>query len=249
MTTDLAVGRFPGLVRAELLRARGSRAVVVVAGVAFAVTVLTTLALGSAERIGTIEREWAAVAGSAAPFLLVLAALEASSELRHGGLAPAVTAGVGRTQLHLAKVTGNVVVAAAVVAACVVGAVAAGAAGVEELGGPGDLLRPEQRVVLLGGAVSAVLMTVIGVAVGTIVRNGAGAVAVALGWFAIVENAVAAALGDGVAKLLPGKASAALIEAAAVPEHAGRAAGGLTLLAYALVLSVAAVATLRSRDL
>lgn len=86
----------------------------------------------------------------------------------------------------------------------------------------------------------------IGVGVGALVRNLAGAVAVALAWLALVEGIVGQLIGTGLARWLPFASGVAMegISNTGLSQWGG----ALVVAAYALIFAVAAVSTTVRRD-
>jgi ABC-2 type transport system permease protein len=103
----------------------------------------------------------------------------------------------------------------------------------------------------LGGGVAANLgFALVGVGLGALVRNLAGAIAVALAWIALVEGIAAQLAGPGLARWLPLHASEALDRSRLLgaSQLLPQWAGGLVLLGYAAVFAGAAVVTTLRRD-
>lgn len=90
----------------------------------------------------------------------------------------------------------------------------------------------------------------VGVALGTLIRNLAAAIAAALAWIALVEGVVAGLLGDSLGKWLPFNAGRAL--GASASDSSGdllsRSAGALVLIVYVLVGTIAALVSARRRE-
>jgi ABC-2 type transport system permease protein len=123
-------------------------------------------------------------------------------------------------------------------------AIAAAAAGLAIRGSSLVLSDVDFWCTLAGGILWNGAFAAIGVGVGALIRNLAGAVAAALAWLAVVEGILSQLLGD-LTRWLPFNAGTAL---GRLPDDAGlpQWGGGVVLLAYAVAFSAAAlVATLR----
>jgi len=185
-------------------------------------------------------------AGVTAFFALVLGVLVVTTEFRHGTATHTFLAAPRRERVLAAKVTASVLAAAllALLATALALAIAIVWLTAADRSVPladGDLVGDGARL-LLGSALWAAL----GVAVGAVVRNQAGAIAFALIWLLVAEP-LASTVFDRVADYLPGAAIAAVLGWDESGLSAGR--GLAVALAYVVVLGVAATAATVRRDL
>ncbi|MBO0880312.1 MAG: hypothetical protein J2P17_08150, partial [Mycobacterium sp.] len=103
---------------------------------------------------------------------------------------------------------------------------------------------------ITGSIIWSIGFAAIGVALGTLIRNLAAAIAAALAWIALVEGVVVQLLGDSLGKWLPFNAGRALGASAsdASNDLMSRSAGALVVIVYVLVGVTAALVTVRRRD-
>jgi ABC-2 type transport system permease protein len=189
-------------------------------------------------------------AGLAAIITLIFGIVAVAGEYRHGSISDTFLSCPGRRRVITAKLAVYGLVGAA--AGLVSSAVALGvtAAWWAAKGGSLRLSGTDTWLTLAGGLAACCAFAVIGVGLGALVRNLAGAVALALAWIALIEGIAGQLVGSGLARWLPYYASEALDRS-----NIGGAArllpqwgGGLVLLGYAAVFAGAAVVTTLRRD-
>jgi ABC-2 type transport system permease protein len=101
-------------------------------------------------------------------------------------------------------------------------------------------------LILSGTLVYTTLFGVLGVAVGTLVRNQVLAVAFALAWLAIAEH-ILVGFAPRIGRWLPAAAGQAIVRTP-FDELLSPAAGTVVLAAYALVIAVAGIRFATTRD-
>lgn len=200
-------------------------------------------------------------------FPLLVGTLMVTSEFRHQTLTPSFLATPRRDVLLVAKAGVGIVLGVFFGALGVIATVAPAAAllaafGLDTQLGSTDMWAQFGRTII-----AFVLWVLVGLGVGTLVRNQVGAIVGVLAFTQFVEPIVRVAATfveslSGVTRLLPGAASDALVGSsiftsaivgggaadAAATEVLAWWAGGLVLLAYAAVLLVVGYATSWRRD-
>jgi ABC-2 type transport system permease protein len=188
--------------------------------------------------------------GLAAVFTLIFGILAVAGEYTRGTITDTFLSFPGRGRVIAAKlaVYGLAGAAAGLVSAGV--ALATTAAWWAAKGGAIHLSAAGTWPTLAGGMAASCAFAVIGVGLGALVRNVAGAVALALAWIALIEGIAGQLAGSGVARWLPFSASEAL-DRSALPlatRLLPQWGGGLVLLGYAAAFAAAAALTTLRRD-
>lgn len=244
------------LVAAEALKLRTTRLIygLLLATLALAVAgTLGTVALaGDAPQsfsLDTVQgvRNVFSNAGAGSIFVLVLAILGMTSEFRHNTVTEAFLVTPNRGQVVTAKLITYAVVGLlfAVLASVVTVAVALPALSAEGVdAAPGDYAG-----VLSGVLAVTVAYGLLGVAVGSLIRNSTAAVIVALAWTFIIEGLLVGLVSE-IGRWLPGGAAAAL-SSQSVPgsELLAPAVAAAVLVAYVVAFSVVGTRFVVRRDI
>ncbi|MFG6402954.1 ABC transporter permease [Microbacterium sp. P04] len=193
-------------------------------------------------------------------FPLLVGTLMVTSEFRHQTLTPTFLATPRRGVVLGAKVTASIVMGVifgvvGIIASVVPAAIVLAASGLDTTLGDSDTWALLGRMLL-----AFVLWTLLGLGVGTVVRNQVVALVLVLAFTQFVEPIarIAGAFVDGlepIVRVLPGSAGDALVGASALSIGTPAAAdpltwwaGGLVLAAYALVFLVLGMLTTWRRD-
>jgi len=181
-------------------------------------------------------------------FTLVLGVLAVAGEHRHRTAADTYLSEPRRGRVVVAKLVVTTLAGAVVGVVAAVAGLAATAAWYAAQGGSLDLTSDAVARTTLGGIGWCAAFAAIGVGVGALIRNLAGAITAALAWLALVEGVVGELLGD-LGKWLPLRSGTALADLPATGAEAlsqGQAAAALVV--YAVVLAVAGVSVTVRRD-
>jgi ABC-2 type transport system permease protein len=197
-----------------------------------------------------VQNQALAHVGLAAVFTLMFGILAVAGEYRHGTITDTFLSFPGRGRVIGAKLAVYGLTGAAAGLAAAAAALAATAAWWAAKGGAIQLPAHEIWLTLAGGVAANCAFAVIGVGLGALVRNVAGAIALALAWIALIEGIAGQLVGSGLARWLPFYASEAL-DRSGIPAAAQllpQWGGGLVLLGYAAAFAAAAVLVTLRRD-
>ena len=245
------------LIRAEALRLTTTRAywllaagaiVLIVGGVA-PTAATTSFTPGTSAARATL-----AIAGLAQTIALLAGVLSVTSEFRHKTITPAVLITPRRTPLLTAKV---ITLAAA---GLILGLAATGMATAITLPLlaarhiPAGLSATGAAAIIAGGGVATALAAALGVGVGAIIRNQAGAIVAVLALLYVAEPLVGFIphLGTAVQRYGLGGLAAGATHTTGFPTGAhllGQPAAALVLAGYAAITLLAGAALLRTRDI
>lgn len=241
------------LVAAEWLKLRTTRllygmipAAVAISLVAVVGSVLAAdrsdIALDSAEGI----RRVLPVTGSGALLVLIAGILIAAGEYRHGTAADTFLTTPRRDRVVAAKLIVGAGIGAVAGILTAIACVGAAALLYELKGATLPVDESELWLTLAGTVAYTALFAVVGVALGTLVRNQVLAVAGALAWIAIVEHILVNLVPD-IARWLPAAAGQAIVRTP-LDGLVSPPAGVALLAAYAAVIGVAGTRVAAVRD-
>ncbi len=222
------------LIRAELLKLRTTRMFVgnALAAIAF---VPLTLALaiqtagheGGGPALGTTEglRHVLSAASSGTVVVLILGILIMAGEFRHNTSTSTFLVCPDRKRVVLAKLASSALVGAGMTVVASVLTLAIGLPWLAAKGVSVELLSADVGLVLLGAVVANALYGLVGVGLGSLVRNQTVALSLALLWVMVVEGIVVSFLPE-FGRWLPGGAASALtststLEGGLLPMWAG----------------------------
>lgn len=194
-----------GLVRVEILKLRSTRTSWVMTLGALALITVAVAAASAASRFTPADqpaRQTLALPGPAQTCALILGVLAVSSEFRHGTITPALLITPRRPPLLMAKL---ITLTASGVAFGLLAFAAAAAVALPILSV--RRRKPDRRRhlarIIAGGAVATALFAALGVGIGAVLRNQAGAMIAALGLLYLLEPLLSLipGIGHGVQRL------------------------------------------------
>jgi ABC-2 type transport system permease protein len=231
--------------RSEALKLRTTGAVALLVLFAAAVTLLGALSEALAPTVAKLAQEDTqrtvfSAAGSTAVLFATFAGLIAvTAEFRYGTIRPTLLVEPRRGVVLAAKLVASALAGLLVAAACV--AVSFGAGLLVFAVRDVDVVVTGDHVIELvfGTAAASALGAMLGVAVGALIRNQAGAI-VAVMAYAVAVDAVLFATVPSVGRYLPGKAADALV-GRPVEHLLSPGLGAAVLAAWTLAFVVAAI--------
>jgi ABC-2 type transport system permease protein len=245
-----------GLLRAELLKIRSTRmwwGLLAGALVFVAVQVVALILVAgqqgapSLDQASTVRTVWGS-AGTGSTFVLVLGILGMTTEYRHMTITSTFLATPRRGRVVVAKLVAHAVFGVLFGVACVA-LTAALAVPLLALKGAATIPTSTILQVLAASVVGLGVYAVVGVGVGSFIRNQIAAIVGALVWVFLVESLVIALLPQ-VGKWLPGGAASAMLQATSTRGHLLEPwAGGLLFLGYGLAFAALAAVTTQRRDI
>jgi hypothetical protein len=227
------------LIRAELLKLRTTRmfwysalAALAFVPISLAITILTAGQEGAGPALETSEgiRNVMSAASSGTLIVLIIGILVMAGEFRHNTATSTFLVSPDRKRVVGAKLVSSALVGVGI-------ALAASA------------LTVDVGLMLLGAVVATALYALVGVGVGSLIRNQTAAIAIALVWVMIVEGLVVALLPE-VGRWLPGGAVASITGAATA--DGGMLpmwAGACVLAGYGLAFAAAGSRFVMRRDI
>jgi ABC-type transport system involved in multi-copper enzyme maturation permease subunit len=240
-----------GQLRSELLKLRTTRtvALLLVAAAVLAVfgACVEGLSRTSVELAQEDTQRTMLSGGTVGVLFATLAGLLAvTGEFRYGTIHPTLLFEPRRRVVLVAKVVSAALTGLVFGAVCAAVSFATGLAILSARGAELTLTGPHAAALALGPVAAAALSAVLGVAIGGLIRNQAGAI-VALAAYAFVVDAALFGAAPSIGRFLPGKAGDAL---------AGRAdesllapgMGAAVLLAWTLAFAVAAAVRTERSD-
>lgn len=231
-TTRLLYGMLPAAVAISLVAVVGS----------VLATDRSDIALDSTEGV----RRVLPVTGTGAVLVLIAGILIAAGEYRHGTAADTFLTTPRRHRVAAAKLLVGAGIGAVAGTLTSIACVGAAAALYEVKGATLPFDDSELWLTVAGIVAYATLFAVLGVALGTLVRNQVLAVAGALAWIAIVEHILVNLLPD-IGRWLPAAAGQAIVRTP-LDGLLSPPAGVALLAAYAGVIAVAGVRVAAVRD-
>ena len=242
----------PPQIRTELRKLTTIRGpwLLLAAGPVIVVTGITGLVLSGANvHDPAVQSRAMAHVGLAAVFTLIFGILAVAGEYRHGTITDTFLSFPGRRRVIAAKLAVYGLAGAAAGLVSSAAALATTAAWWAAKGGAFHLPAAGTWQTLAGGVAASCAFALIGVGLGALIRNVAGAAALALAWIALIEGIAGQLIGPGLARWLPFYASEALGRAAITATRLlPQWGGGLVLLAYAAVFAAAAMLVTLRRD-
>ncbi|HTW13035.1 MAG TPA: hypothetical protein VME01_09840 [Solirubrobacteraceae bacterium] len=242
------------LVNSELLKLRTTRTFIALIGSGLALILVISVPAAAAGHLQTTAapgRALLAVANLAQLFALVIGVIGVTTEYRHGTITPSLLIVPRRTRLMAAKLAAQMLAGLTLGAVCwtacaVLVAVILSGRGIATGFTTADWIRA-----VAGGAIGTMLFAVVGLGVGAIIRNQAGAIVAVLAWVFVIENLLSiipGGFGTAIRKYGLTGVSDSLSKTAPQAHRIDQVPAGLLLLGYALVLVIIGTMVVRRSD-
>lgn len=238
----------------ELVKLRTTRTFFGVTGAGLGLLLLIVILAASFGEFGFGDEPFTDLLGGSqlvAIFALVIGILAISTEFRHGTVTPSLLAVPDRARWAVSKLLANGLaglvfgLAAALLSSLVVLLIFA----VRDISPGADAGTVVS--IIVGTMLSAGLLAALGVGLGAIVRNQAGAIVIGLVWLFVLEALVAGlvpALDEPITKYGVNGLLTGLSGGEGGGDHLGQLPAGLLLALYAAVFLGAGILLLRRRD-
>jgi ABC-type transport system involved in multi-copper enzyme maturation permease subunit len=246
------------LIHAELRKLRTTRAfllnalaAVALVPISVASSILTAGHDGGGPALTTSEglRGVISAASSGSLVVLILGILMIAGEFRHGTITSTMLISPDRRSVVVAKLVAAVLVGVAVALAASVVTLGVALPWLAAKGVDVHVLGADVLPVLFGGIAATALYALVGVGIGSLVRNQTAAVVAALVWVMVVEALLVSFVPE-VGRWFPGGAAAALSAAATVDGGLlPMWGGGLLFAGYGLALAAAGARFTIRRDI
>lgn len=243
------------LLSSELLKLRTTRTFLsLMAGALVLIVLISVLASAAGKFHSTTSpgRALLGVAGLGQLFALVIGVLAVTTEFRHGTITPTLLVEPIRTRLMAAKLAAQLLVGLALGAVCYTVCAAIVASILSGRGIATGFTTSDWIEAVIGGALATTLFGAIGLGVGALIRNQAGAIVAVLAWVFVIENLLSiipGGFGTDIQKYGFGGLGRSLARTAGHDTRIGQVPAGLLLLGYAAVLVIAGTILFRERDI
>jgi ABC-2 type transport system permease protein len=242
------------LVNSELLKLRTTRTFLGLMAGSVALIVVISVPAAAAGKFQTTTdpgRALLAVGGLAQLFALVIGVIGMTTEFRHGTITPSLLVEPVRTRLMTAKLAAQLVAGLTLgfvcytVCALIVALILSGR-GIATGFTTGDWI-----TAVIGGAIGTMLYAALGLGLGALIRNQAGAIVAALAWVFVIEallGIIPGGVGDAIKKYGLGGVGSSLARTADQSTRIAQVPAGFLLLGYALLLVIAGTVLFCRRD-
>ncbi len=239
----------------ELLKLRTTRTFLsLMAGSLGLILVITipVTAAASFKATTTPGRDLLGVAGLASLFALVIGVIGVTTEFRHGTITPSLLVEPVRVRLMAAKLAAQLLAGLALGAVCYVLCAVVVALILSGRGIASGFTTGDWIAAVIGGSVGTMLSAGLGLGVGAVIRNQAGAIVAVLAWVFVIENllgVIPGGFGDAIKKFGISGVGGSLAHTAGPAHRLGQLPAGLLLLGYMLVFVIAGTWLFRRRDI